>query len=114
MNIFQKIKQIFQNRRKIAEGVKNSLFKKAEIEAVAFERLTICETCPLIDNEGSKCMIPGTAPCCSACGCKLNFKARSLSSECAHPDGPKWKAKLTQEEEDKLYLEIDYNPDHEI
>jgi len=114
MNIFQKIKKIFQNLGKIFEGAKNNLFKKSEIEAIAFERMSICEACPLLDREGTKCMVPGTAPCCSACGCKLSYKTRSLSSECAHPDGPKWKAEITQEEEDKLYLDIDYNPDSEI
>jgi len=59
-------------------------------------------------------MIPGTQPCCSACGCKLSFKIRSLSSKCAHPDGPKWKALLSQEEEDNLYEKIEYNPDKEV
>ncbi len=73
--------------------------------------MEICLKCPLIDNEGFMCMIPGTAPCCSACGCKLAFKTRSLSSECAHPTEPKWRAVITQEEEDKMYADINYNPD---
>ena len=96
MTIFQKIKKIFQNLGKIFEGVKNNLFKKTEIEAIAFERMSICLTCPLIDHGGSTCMVPGTAPCCSACGCKLSFKTRSLSSQCEDPDGPKWKAVMTE------------------
>ena len=75
--------------------------------------MSVCMNCPLIDTEGSKCMVPGTAPCCSACGCKLGFKTRSLSSECAHPDGPRWQAILKTEEEDKLYQDINYNPDQE-
>jgi hypothetical protein len=48
-------------------------------------------------------MVPGTAPCCNekhgGCGCSLEFKTRSLSSDCPLN---KWKAILTQEEEDKL------------
>lgn len=99
---------------KILEGAKNSIFKKDAIEFVARQRMKICEGCELIDKEGSKCMVPGTAPCCGACGCKLSFKVRSLSSECAHPDGPKWEPLLEQEEEDKLYQDIDYNPDPQI
>ena len=58
-------------------------------------------------------MVPGTAPCCSVCGCKLALKTRSLSSECPHPDGPKWKAKMTSEQEDAYYKKINYNPDKE-
>jgi hypothetical protein len=48
-------------------------------------------------------MVPGTHPCCNqelgGCGCSLEFKTRSLSSEC--PLG-KWKAELTEEEENQL------------
>ena len=113
LNLIKKIKTIFKNKSKIIEGVKNSLFKKAEIEAIALERMEICMRCPLIDHEGTKCMIPGTAPCCSACGCKLSYKTRSLSSQCEDPAGPQWKAEMTSEEEDKLYADIKYNPDAE-
>lgn len=48
-------------------------------------------------------MVPGTQPCCNqdkgGCGCSLKLKTRSLSSEC--PTG-KWKAEITEEEEDQL------------
>lgn len=57
--------------------------------------------------------MPGTQPCCEVCGCKLSFKTRSLASECPHPDGSKWVAQMTQEEEDKYYKEINYNPDQQ-
>lgn len=73
--------------------------------------MAICQACPLIDLKGDKCMVPGTAPCCSECGCKLSFKTRSLSSECPHPEGMKWEAVLTTEEEDKLYNDINYDPE---
>jgi len=105
------LKLIFSNRKKIVEGVKNSLFKKSEIEAIALERMEICKACPLIDVLGTKCMIPGTAPCCSACGCKLSYKTRSLSSQCEHPEAPRWKAELSEQEQDELYSEIKYDPD---
>ena len=43
--------------------------------------------------------MPGTQPCCSLCGCSLSFKVRALSSDCpAH----KWKAVITEKDEDKL------------
>lgn len=105
------LKTIWNQRMKILEGVKNSIFKKDHIEFIALERMKICEACPLIDKEGSKCMLPGSQPCCSACGCKLSLKTRSMSSECSHPDGPKWESMITEEEEEKLYEDINYDPD---
>lgn len=105
------LKQIWTHRKQIFEGISNAIFKKDIVEKIAAERLLLCKSCPLIDLEGSKCMVPGTQPCCSACGCKLDFKTRSLSSECAHPDGPIWPAIMEQDEEDKLYKDIDYDPD---
>jgi len=53
--------------------------------------MRICEKCPLIDNTGFNCLVPGTNPCCSECGCSLSLKLRSLESSCPHPEGPKWK-----------------------
>ena len=105
------LRKVWNNRKKIFEGIKNNMFKSEHVEAIAKERMVICEGCPLIDKDGSKCMIPGTAPCCGECGCKLSLKTRSLSSECPHPDGPKWEALLDQEEEDKLYKDLNYDPD---
>ena len=107
------LKTIWKNKMQILEGVKNTIFKKNHIEFIASERMKICEACPLIDKEGSKCLVPGTAPCCGACGCKLAFKTRSLSSECPHPEGSRWESILTDEEQDKLYEEINYNPETE-
>lgn len=105
------IKEIWRNKSAILEGIRNSVIKNDEIEAIAQERLRICNMCPLIDQEGSSCMVPGTQPCCSQCGCKLSFKVRSLSSECPHPHGSLWDAILTDEEQDKLYEKIGYNPE---
>ena len=52
-----------------------------------------------MDVKGKECAMKGTQPCCAECGCSLNFKTRSLASEC--PLG-KWDAIATIEEEDKL------------
>jgi len=90
--------------------MKNSLFKKRAVEEIAKERMDICEKCPHIDREGAKCMIPGTAPCCGLCGCKLGFKTRSLASAC---DDKRWEAVLTENEQDELYGTIGYDPDSE-
>lgn len=91
----------------ILEGIKNSLFKKEHVELIAAERQAICNKCPLIDLKGDKCLMPGTQPCCGECGCSLDFKTRSLSSECPHPEGPKWEAYMDEDDEDKLNLQLE-------
>ena len=85
------------------EGIKNSIFKREDVEAIAQQRMQICEKCALYDVQGDGCMVAGTQPCCDqtkgGCGCSLGYKTRALSAEC--PNGH-WKAELTQEEEDAL------------
>lgn len=109
----KKLIKIWRNRKQIFEGIKNSWYRHPEIERIAFNRLAKCAECEHVDQEGSKCEVPGTAPCCGICGCKLSLKVRSLSSECPHPNGPKWTARMTPEDEDKYYAEINYNPDQD-
>jgi len=90
------LKEIWKNRSKIVEGIKNSIIRDEFVEEVATLRYAICDECP---SKGKKCAVKGTAPCCNECGCSLNFKTRSLASEC--PLG-KWEAIATVEEEDEL------------
>lgn len=101
---------LWKNRELILQGIKYSFIKSEHVEQLAAERKAICDTCPLIDLEGSKCFMPGTSPCCGECGCSLKFKTRSMASECPHPDGPKWKAIISQDEEDKFYDDIGFDP----
>jgi hypothetical protein len=96
MNI---LKQIWEERHKIMEGVKNSIIRDEFVEDIAKLRHDICNNC---DLKGKKCAVKGMGPCCNECGCSLAFKTRSLSSSCPHPDGPKWDALLTEDEEDEL------------
>ena len=93
------LKAIWENRKGILEGVKNSIIRDELVEDIARMRYDICDECEHIDNKGKKCAVKGTQPCCAECGCSLQFKTRSLSSEC--PLG-KWQAIATEEEEDKL------------
>jgi hypothetical protein len=93
------LKEIWKNRKQIAEGIKNSIIRDEFVEEVAEDRTSICFNCPNLDKEGSSCMVPKTQPCCSLCGCSLSLKTRSLSSEC--PDGH-WPALLNEEQEDAL------------
>lgn len=103
MSLKKNIITIWKNKGQILEGVMNSVFKKEDVEEIATERMNICRNCHLYDTQGYGCLVPGTHPCCNekngGCGCSLEFKTRSLSSDCPLN---KWKAILTQEEEDKL------------
>lgn len=91
-----KLKKIWKDRNKILEGITNAMIRDEFVEDVARHRMEVCEACEFL---GDKCLVPGTSPCCNECGCSLSFKTRSLSSEC--PKG-KWKALLSEEEEDNL------------
>jgi len=94
-----KLTTIWKNRKQILEGVKNSIIRDKFVEEIAEQRMILCHACPKKDIEGTSCVMPGTQPCCSLCGCSLSFKVRALSSDCpAH----KWKAVITEEDEDKL------------
>lgn len=103
MSVRESIIRIWKNKNQIVEGITNSIFKREDVEQIAAERMNICQGCTLYDFQGTGCMVPGTQPCCDqtkgGCGCSLGFKTRSLSSEC--PLG-KWKAEMTQAEEDLL------------
>ena len=97
------LKQIWNNKAAIAEGIKNKIFKKEDIEEVFNERMDICNVCPALNTDGSLCAVKGSQPCCGSCGCSLGFKLRALSAEC--PQG-KWGPVLSQDEEDKVRASI--------
>ena len=91
-----KLTKIWENKTQILEGIKNSIIRDEFIEDVSKHRSEVCDACP---SKGTKCLVKGTSPCCNECGCSLKFKTRSLSSDC--PLG-KWKAIMTEEEEENL------------
>lgn len=103
MSLKRNVIKIWKSKGQILEGLKNSIFKKEDVEEIAQQRMQICKKCALYDVQGTGCMVPGTQPCCNeklgGCGCSLGMKTRSLSSDC--PKGY-WKAELTQDEEDQL------------
>ena len=49
MSKIKKYLDAFKNAGKIAEGIKNNVFKKEHVEAVATERFQICIKCSLFD-----------------------------------------------------------------
>lgn len=97
-----RIHQIWKKRKSILTAIKNNLFKKEHIELIADSRLQICFKCPHIDHTGDKCFVIGTVPCCGLCGCKLSWKVRSLSEECADVKNKRWTMLLTPDEEYEL------------
>ena len=103
MKLGANIFKIWKHKGQILEGITNSIFKKEDVEAVAEYRMFVCKNCNLYDESGEGCMVPGTHPCCNeklgGCGCSLSLKTRALSSDCPLK---KWKAELTEEEEDLL------------
>ena len=101
------VKTIWENKKEILDGIKNRVFKKDAVEAIAAERNKICEGCEFIDKEGHHCLVTRTRPCCGSCGCSLSLKQRSLSSDC--PEGY-WDQVLTEEQD--IEHEI-LNPDED-
>ena len=100
--------KIWKEKNKILEGIRNNIFKKADVEHIAAERMSICETCPHLDTEGSKCVVPGTSPCCGLCGCSLSLKTRALSAGC---DDKRWEAVLSEEEQMLVERQISLEDD---
>lgn len=107
MSFIEKLPDIFKNRNKIWEGLRNKLFKKEHVELIYNQRLKICESCSNYDTSGSGCALPGTQPCCNqntgGCGCSLALKLRSLSSACPLD---KWPAVMNEKEEDILNKQL--------
>jgi hypothetical protein len=99
MGRFNKLINAFGNLPAIAEGIKNKVFTKDDVEEIADVRWSICDSCEYIDRRGDHCGMPGTAPCCADCGCILALKIRSMSSSC--PKG-KWAAFMSDEMEEEL------------
>ena len=99
MGRINKLINAFGNLDLIYEGIKNKVFVKDDVEQIAKIRWDICTNCELFDTVGTYCAVPGTQPCCADCGCILNLKVRSLSSEC--PIG-KWSKFMTEDQEKNL------------
>ena len=108
----ESLKQVWKNKGKIFEGLKNRLIADQNIKSIATDRLLICQSnkCGAYDMSGKGCLVKGTQPCCSnlpeagGCGCKLAYKAWSLSSEC--PKGF-WGAVMSEDKEDEMREELD-------
>ena len=72
------MKELWNNRNAIVEGIKNTIVENEAIELLAAERQAICDMCP---SKSTNCA-PLIEVCCSECGCSLKFKTRSTGSSC--------------------------------
>ena len=99
--------EVWEARKRIFDGIKNSIFKKDDVEKIALSRLAICEKCDTIDRIGKKCILPESQPCCGDCGCKLAWKVRCLAEECPLN---KWEAILSEEEEEDVNKQLGIDP----
>lgn len=73
------IKQIWDNKAKILEGITNSLQQDEYKEQIAKERLDICHSCVHHSTDTCATLV---AECCGVCGCSLKFKTRAMSDKC--------------------------------
>lgn len=106
--------KLWKNKGQILEGITNSIFKKEDVEEIANARHLICiaNDCGYYDPGGKmeSAYFPGEESC-GACGCKMKWKLRSLSSNCGLTQvgkTPLWTAVITEEEETKLKEKILY------
>lgn len=114
MNIRQ-IKDALKNRKKIWEGLRNKIWKQEHIEIIAEERLSICRAnmCNHYDRYGTseKAVFKGEESC-AACGCRLDLKTRSLSSNCGLEElqmTPLWTALVSEQDADMIKNQIEKN-----
>jgi hypothetical protein len=94
----------WKEKGKIFQGIRNQIFKSADIEDVANERLAICRTnvCGYHDPKGEAEVSISGLESCGGCGCSLAIKTRSLSSFCYLKEKdkePLWDSEMTEQEE---------------
>jgi hypothetical protein len=82
--------------KQIAEGWKNVIFKKDDVEQVATVRLDICNNCEW-HSKNSKAKLKRPDDHCTKCGCPLMSKTRCMSCSC--PDD-RWFAIADENEQE--------------
>lgn len=95
------------NVKHIIEGIKNSVFVREEVEAIAKERMEICAVCPKNSaNSDKEFFDPGKYYSskrpdvhCTMCACNLHAKVRSLHTSCPID---KWGAVASKQEAAKI------------
>lgn len=101
------------NVKHILEGIKNSIFVKGEVEAIAEQRHAICKACPRDSKNRDKKDLfnPGKYYSeirpdehCSLCACNIHAKVRSLHTSC--PEN-RWDAVASKEEAARIAAALD-------
>lgn len=95
------LKDIWQSRKAILEGIKNTVFPNESVERIAEYRLSVCATCNYHSNNAkSRGYITSRLDVhCTYCSCPLATKARALSKGCPIN---KWTAVLTADQQSRL------------
>lgn len=109
------LKEIIKNRSQILEGIINKIQAKEEITKIANERKEICKSCPLNSDNAKEILKYSSERIdyhCILCGCNIELKTHSLSSECpANP--PKWNKVFSDEESNIVEDFINKDPTNE-
>lgn len=75
------LKQVWENRQAILEGIYNYIFAQGRLRAIAKKRRKICKVCPYSSgNTKSSYKLPFEH--CTLCGCSLLIKPYTMSTEC--------------------------------
>ncbi len=87
--------------KKLLEGIGNSIFVKEEVEKIAAERISVCESCP---HYSPNAKVRGENivrkdKFCYLCGCNMYLKTRSLAASCPED---KWLAVTNEEDAEKI------------
>lgn len=100
------ILDVWKNKKKILEGIKNKIFTNDTIEEISKERLSFCNSpCEHLDKEGTSCVVKLTAPCCGLCGCSLELASRSLNYTCK---AGKWPTYISDDEAVEIGIVLNY------
>lgn len=95
------LKDIWENRGAILEGIRNKVFPREEVEIIASKRLNICRACEYdsINARSRGYKSSRIDEHCIQCGCPLSTKVRALSKGCPLD---KWGAIVTDGEQSEL------------
>lgn len=94
----------WKNKDKIMEGIRNKIMPPKElkdlIHKTVVERKLICYVCPFMSKNAQihfNYKSQRFDDHCTKCGCNIDLKASSLSSEC--PDNPpRWNSVVSEDE----------------
>lgn len=79
--IISYLKQVWENKSIIFEGIRNLLFAKGKIRIIAKKRRKVCSVCPY-SSQNTKSSYKLPFKHCTICGCSLAIKPFAMEAEC--------------------------------